>query len=99
MAAAPAVTDSWYLYVVRARGEILYTGITRDVARRFREHSVQGARCARALRGRTPLELVFSTAVGSHGQALRTELWMKAQPKRRKLAVIAGQLALPQFEA
>lgn len=92
----PQATD-WWLYVVRARGNYLYTGITRDLERRLREHQSQGPRCARCLRGRTPIDLAYAQPVTSHSQALRLELWVKSLSKPRKLALLKGELTLPSL--
>jgi len=87
----------WHLYVVRTRDGRLYTGITTDVARRFAEHQSQGRRCARFLRGRAPLQLVFARRIGSRSLALRAERRFKRLPKHRKEALLRarpGRVAL-----
>jgi len=84
--------EAWHLYLVRCAGGALYTGISTDVERRFEQHRLgQGAKF---LRGRGPLELVFREEVGRRGEALRTELRVKALPRESKLALIAGELLL-----
>lgn len=75
----------WYLYVVETAGGALYTGITTDVERRFREHC-HGKRGARALRGKGPLKLCHRQAVGARGEALRLEAWLKKQSAAQKHA-------------
>ncbi|MFW5823975.1 MAG: GIY-YIG nuclease family protein [Marinobacter sp.] len=84
----------WHLYLVRTAGNTLYTGVTTDVQRRFAEHQQGGRRCARSLRGRGPLELVFSQAVGSRSRALRLEWQIKRWPRRHKEELIRGQRSL-----
>jgi putative endonuclease len=91
-----AATDPrWWLYVIRCHDGSLYTGVTTDVKRRFAEHQQQGAKTARYLRGRSPLQLAFSVPVGERGQALRMEYRVKQLSRADKLAMIASQ-ALPQ---
>ncbi|GAB2796841.1 hypothetical protein GCM10027040_24240 [Halomonas shantousis] len=68
----------------------LYTGITTDVERRFREHR-NGKRGARALRGKGPLTLRHWQTVGSHGEALRLEAYIKTLSPPAKRAWIVGQ--------
>ncbi|MDQ7002028.1 MAG: GIY-YIG nuclease family protein [Ghiorsea sp.] len=82
---------TWYLYMIRCKGNKLYTGITTDVTRRFGEH--QAGKGAKFLRGKTPLELVFQHEVGTHSQALKLELWVKKQAKINKENII--QQGLP----
>lgn len=84
---------TWYLYLVRCRDGSLYTGISTDVARRFDAH--QADRGARRLRGRGPLELVYSQAVGDHGDALRVEHQVKRWRRADKERLVRGELPLP----
>ena len=44
----------WYVYIVRASDETLYTGITTDLERRLAEHQ-SGKAGAKYFRGRTAL--------------------------------------------
>jgi putative endonuclease len=75
----------WYVYMVRCRGGMLYTGIACDVERRLREH--QAGRGAKYLRGRGRLELVFRERVGTRRQALQLERAVKRLTKERKEAL------------
>lgn len=79
----------WSLYVLRCSEGSLYTGITTDVPRRIREHTV-GSRGARYLRGRAPLQLVFEVAIGDRGAASRAEHRVKRLSKREKEALLAA---------
>jgi len=72
----------WFLYLIRCKGNMLYTGITTDIARRFSEH--QAGKGAKFLRGKTPLELVYQQEVGSHSDALKFEIKIKKLPKEKK---------------
>ena len=74
----------WSLYVVRCADDTLYTGITTDVAERFAQHSQGGARAAKYLRGRGPLQLVFSAEVGDRVEASRLEWRVKQLTRRQK---------------
>ncbi|MDI5934877.1 GIY-YIG nuclease family protein [Halomonas sp. M4R5S39] len=82
---APA--PRWHLYLIETAGGALYTGITTDVTRRLAEH--RAGRGAKALRGRGPLRLVHHEAVGSRGEALRLEAWLKRLPATEKRAWLA----------
>ncbi len=81
------------LYIVRCKSGTLYTGITTDVARRIEEHR-NGQRGARYLRGRGPLELVFSEVVGDRARASQLEHRVKRLPRREKLALVTGRRRL-----
>ena len=84
----------WYLYIVRCRDTSLYTGIATDAVRRVAEHAAQGKKCARYLRGKAPLELVFSVEAGSHAEAARLEVLVKRISKADKERLVKGQKAL-----
>ena len=84
----------WHLYIVRCRDASLYTGIATDVVRRFAEHAAQGKKCPRYLRGKAPLELVFTVEAGSHAEAARLEVLVKRISKADKERLVKGQKAL-----
>ncbi|MCS5707385.1 GIY-YIG nuclease family protein [Candidatus Berkiella cookevillensis] len=79
---------SWYLYIIQCRDNSLYTGISVDVEKRFREHVEQTPRSAKYLRGRQPLTLVFVALVGEKAQALKMENAVKRLSKQSKLKLI-----------
>ena len=77
----------WYLYILRCRDGSLYTGITTDVEKRLEAH-----RCgkgAKYTRGRGPLELVYRETCGSHSDALKRELEIKALSREKKELLLA----------
>ena len=81
------------LYIVRCADGTLYTGIATDVGKRVAEHEAS-PRGAKYLRGRGPLQLVFSAAAGDRAKASRIEYRVKQLSRTQKLALIEGQLAL-----
>ena len=83
----------WYLYLVRCSDGSLYTGISTDVERRLAAHAAN--RGARRLRGRGPLELVYSRALGDRGIASRVEHRVKQLDHSDKERLIRGELPLP----
>ncbi len=76
--------NSWYLYLIRTQQGALYTGITTDIKRRFSEHDAQGPKCAKSLRGKGPLTLVFKKKIGPKSDALKLECQIKSLPKSDK---------------
>lgn len=78
----------WFLYLIRTHDNMLYTGITTDVARRFTQH--QNGKGAKALRGKGALELVFTAQIGERSLALRLEYRIKQLTKRQKERLVAG---------
>lgn len=76
--------------MVRCKDRSLYVGITTDVNKRFAQHQAQGARCAKYLRGRGPLTLVFQETIGDKSQALKREYALKQLPKQAKERLVAN---------
>ena len=77
---------NWHLYSLRCGDGPLYTGITTDVARRLEAHR-QG-RGAKYTRGRGPLELIYQEECGTHSEALKRELEVKALSRMEKERLI-----------
>lgn len=82
----------WSVYMVCCKGGELYTGITNNVQRRIQEHSAQGVKCAKYLRGKAPLTLVYQQCIGSKSQALKVELTIKKYSKEKKKQLIKNGL-------
>ena len=61
----------WHLYLIRTKLGHLYTGITKDVQRRFKEHQEGGVKAAKSLKGQNPLILVYHEEIGNHSLALK----------------------------
>jgi putative endonuclease len=78
---------AWYVYIIRASDDSLYTGITTDVSRRFNEHC-SGKKGARYFRGRKPLEVVYTEAHPDRGSALRREAVIKKLTRVGKMDLI-----------
>lgn len=73
---------SWFLYILRCGDGSLYTGITTDVEARLAVH--RSGKGAKYTRGRGPLELVYREECGTHSDALKRELAVKALPREEK---------------
>lgn len=85
--------SEYSLYILRCADNSLYTGIAIDVSRRFAEHQ-EGKRGARYLRGRGPLQLVFSCEAGDRSRAARLEHRVKRLSKVDKEALVSGSVNL-----
>ena len=80
--------DKWFLYILKCADGSFYTGITKDIERRFKMHS--SGEASRYTRTRRPVKLLYQELCGSRTQALVRECKVKAFPKERKLALING---------
>ena len=72
----------WKLYMLRCGDGSLYTGITVDVEARLEVH--RSGKGAKYTRGRGPLELAYVEDCGTHSDALKRELAIKALTKEEK---------------
>ena len=84
----------WHLYLIRTKLGHLYTGITQDVQRRFKEHQEGGVKAAKALKGKRPLKLVYQEEIGSHSLALKTEAAVKKWSKEKKESLVKKKISL-----
>lgn len=88
-AASEDTATPWYVYMLRCRSGKLYTGVTTDLERRWREHngSKVGAKYTRA---DPPEALVYSETHADRSSACKREAAIKKLPRRAKLALVAG---------
>jgi putative endonuclease len=75
-------TEPWFVYLARCADGSLYTGIARNVKARIAKHDA--GKGAKYTRGRGPLEVCAVRRCGSHGEALRLELAVKALARPAK---------------
>jgi putative endonuclease len=80
----------WYVYILLCGDKSLYTGITNDVLKRLDKHK-RGVG-AKYTRGRGPLEIVFIKEMDDKSSALKEEYRIKQLTKKKKLALIYGDL-------
>ena len=79
--------NQWYVYIIRATDQSLYTGITTDVERRFAEHQ-SGRAGAKYFRGRSPVELVLVESGYDRSSASIRESQIKKLSREQKLELI-----------
>lgn len=78
----------WTVYIIRCSDGSLYTGVTTDLERRFREHRV-GPRGARYFSGRQPVEVVYREDGHDRSSACRREALIKRLSRGEKLELLA----------
>ena len=86
--------SQWFVYLIRTGSGNLYTGISTEPIRRLAEHQSGAAKGAKSLRGKGPLQLVFSARVKDRSAASVLEAKIKKLSKSRKEALVSGQLPL-----
>ncbi|HBQ95076.1 MAG: GIY-YIG nuclease family protein [Firmicutes bacterium] len=71
----PVLEQRWWVYILRCQGDVFYTGITTDMARRFKAH--QEGMGARYTRSHKPVEIWCQFGPYTKNQALREERRIK----------------------
>ncbi|RDX37280.1 GIY-YIG nuclease family protein [Kangiella sp. HD9-110m-PIT-SAG07] len=89
--------QTWHLYILRCKDGTLYTGITNDLKRRFEEHQSNSPRCAKYLRGRQPLTMIYHIDFDSKSLALKAELKVKKLTASQKKLLASGQLVINEI--
>ena len=79
----------WFIYMIRTTDNLLYTGITTDMARRWKQHS-GAAGGARFFRGRKPAQLVYLEKGHNRSSASRREAAIKKLRRSDKLSLLTS---------
>ncbi|MBL4606051.1 MAG: GIY-YIG nuclease family protein [Flavobacteriaceae bacterium] len=78
---------TYYVYILKCSDELLYTGITNDIERRFEEHKKGlNKKCFTYIR--RPLELIFSQVFNDVEQAIYFEKKIKKWSAKKKWALV-----------
>ena len=78
----------WSIYMIRDQSGSLYTGISVDVLRRFKEHCSRTAKAAKYTKARKELKLVYSCELGNRSLASKAEYRVKRLAKREKEFIV-----------
>lgn len=80
----------WQVYIILCSDDSLYTGITTDVERRYRQH--QTGQGAKYFRGRKPVRLIYLVSGHDLGAAIRSEARIKGLKRAEKCRLISSDL-------
>ena len=78
---------NWIVYIIEASDHSLYTGITTDLDRRFRQHA-SGKGGAKYFRGRKALSIKFSEEHATRSAASQREAQIKKLCRSDKIKLI-----------
>jgi putative endonuclease len=76
----------WCVYMLLCDDNTIYTGITNDLKKRFENHIL--GKGAKYLRGRKPLEIVYTENFQNRSMATKREMEIKKLNRRKKEALI-----------
>lgn len=80
----------WYVYIVKCSDGSLYTGITKNLGRRVKEHNSDNQLGAKSLRYRRPVVLVYYQVFVNQVEAAKRERAIKRWRREYKLKLIEG---------
>lgn len=77
----------WKLYIIQTKSGKLYTGITLDLEKRFKEH-LFSKRGAKFFRTDKPKEIVYSESLPDRSTAQKREAQIKKMNRTQKLNLV-----------
>ena len=81
--------EMWCVYIIECKDGSLYTGVTTDPVRRFKEHQRAGSHYT----SYNPAnKLAYKESFTDQSLALKRETQIKGWTRRKKLALITGNL-------
>ena len=76
----------YYVYILECKDGTLYTGITTDVERRFKEHSLgKGGAYTRSKKAK---KILYTEKLKTRSRALKREFEIKSLSRNKKLALV-----------
>jgi putative endonuclease len=81
----------WSVYIIRTVDDYLYSGVTTDVPRRYREHRSGGVRAAKYLKAHKPSAIALATPIGTRALAQKVEYHLKRLTREQKETLIRRQ--------
>lgn len=73
----------YYVYLLRCKDKSLYTGITTDVERRFKEHRFGAG--GHYTRSHTPEKIIYREKAATRSDALKREAEIKSWSREKKM--------------
>jgi len=85
----------WHVYILKCGNGNLYTGITNNLERRFREHARgKGGHFTKSFGA---VKILYSERCAGRSRALRREAQIKSWPRSAKLVLIKSRKLLKKF--
>lgn len=84
---APARQHMYFLYLLLCRDASIYTGITTDVRRRFREH--KDGMGGKYTRSRRAVKILYTEKFKTRSAASKREAEIKSWPRAKKLKLFS----------
>ena len=78
--------STWIIYILECSDNTFYTGITKDVAKRFAAH--QAGKGAKYTRSHTPMSVVYTEYQTSRSEASKREGIIKQLTRQQKMKLL-----------
>ena len=86
-----------YIYIVRCDDDSLYTGITKDIKKRMKNHAEgSGPSHAKYMRSHTPKEIAALWQTEEYKVAAKLEYAIKKLKRADKERLVSGELAIDE---
>lgn len=92
-----STTENWCVYIIICNDNSLYTGITNNLSRRFKQHS-QGCG-AKYFRSRQPVKVVFVEYGHDRCSAAKREYAIKQLKPKEKAVLIAASKCVVEINS
>jgi putative endonuclease len=89
--------DDWFVYMIYCSDTTLYTGITKDINRRYAQHATQKG--AKYFRSREPSALVYQERGHDRSSASKREIEIKKLSRKHKIQLVLSENNLLQMAA
>lgn len=86
-------TKPWYVYIIQNEKGFLYTGITTDIERRFKEHR-ESKKGAKFFRSGAAVDIVFTKKFANRSLASKFEYAVKQLSKKEKELLVGKKKEL-----
>ena len=93
----PTTHLNWLVYMIECCDGYLYTGITTDIKRRWRQHTGQIKGGAKFFRTRKPQKLCFIEANHNRISAAQREYQIKCFSRQEKQQLIKDHMYIPPY--
>lgn len=81
----------YYVYIIECEDKKLYTGMTDNIERRYKEHQRKGSHFTSY---NHPTKLLYKESFPDKNQAAKREKQIKGWTRAKKIALIEGDIAL-----
>lgn len=80
--------QAWFVYMIECVNSSLYTGIAKNVEKRFQMHTKgKGAKYTKIHK---PIRIVYTEKMANHSEALKREREIKKLSKKQKLLLCSN---------